>query len=488
MVGTVAVTGDQRMLAQRTIWPANLKMDQPLVVSVSRDLDTVFEPWRSAALQDAGLFTLFSLAFCTTLYLYQRRLRLYDRAADQQQAALVSGHALLAEAQRLAKMGSWELDLASNALIWSDEIFRLFEIDKQQFRATYEAFLDAIHPDDRATVNQAYTDSLTHGKPYEITHRLLMPDGRIKWVQERGTSDFDDHGKPLRSRGTVQDISEIHAAQTALQQLNAELEQRVALRTEDLTRAVVRAQRLSAAKSDFLSHISHELRTPLNAVIGFAQLLKTDTNHPLPPDQLDSVRDILQAGQHLLELVNGLLDLNRIESGNLKLDIEPIDLAPQIEQCVSQVRALALQRGIVVQVDPVVSEAAMVDPVRLRQVLLNLLSNAIKYNRPDGGVRVQVSMVDGARVRVVISDTGYGIPPERLDELFVPFSRLGAERGTIDGVGIGLVITRHVVEQMGGSIGFESEVGVGSKFWVELPLARTTDLANISTSEGNHQN
>lgn len=244
MVDTVYATGEQRMVAQRTIWPASLNMDQPLVVAVSRDLQAIFVPWRRAALQTAGVFGLVSVVVTVALGLYHRRQRLYERAADQQEAALILEHARLAEAQRLAKVGSWELDLLSNTLVWSDEIFRLFEIDKRQFGATYQAFLDAIHPDDRAAVDRAYTDSLAHRKPYEITHRLLMPDGRIKWVQERCTSDFDDQGQALRSRGTVQDISDIHEAQTALQQLNAELEQRVELRTQDLTRAAVEAQRL----------------------------------------------------------------------------------------------------------------------------------------------------------------------------------------------------------------------------------------------------
>lgn len=478
-------TGDLRMVAQRTIRPAHLNMDQPMVVAVTRDLQAVFAPWRRAALQEAGLFALLSVVVSTTLWLYQRRQRRYDRSGDQQEAALLLGHARLAEAQRIARVGSWELDLVCNTLVWSDEIFRLFEIDQGQFGATYEAFLDAIHPDDRAAVNQAYADSLASREPYEIRHRLLMPDGRIKWVQERCTTDFDDQGKPLRSHGTVQDISEIHAVQSELFQLNAELERRVALRTQELARATEEALRLSAAKSDFLAHMSHELRTPLNAVIGFAQLLETDKDHPLACGQLDSVRDILLAGQHLLGLVNELLDLSRIESGRLELQIEAMELAPLIGQCVAQVRTMAAQRGIAVQVDPVECGAVQVDPLRLRQVLLNLLSNAIKYNRPDGSVRVQVTPVDGARVRLVVSDTGHGIATGREGELFQPFSRLGAERGPIEGAGIGLVITRHLVEQMGGCMGFESTQGVGSRFWIELPCAARAPLAPAEIHRSN---
>ena len=196
MADTSSTTGEMRLTALRTIWPADLQLDKPLVVTVSRDLREVFSRWRNHVQMEAGLF--FALVVLTTLsqYFYQRRQRMIDRAEEQQQLALRQNQAHLEQAQRIARVGSWELDLQTDTLQWSKEIFRLFEIDAAKFDATYAAFLNAIHPDDREMVSQAYAASLTTGAPYEITHRLQMADGRIKWVQERCNSDFDSRAKP----------------------------------------------------------------------------------------------------------------------------------------------------------------------------------------------------------------------------------------------------------------------------------------------------
>lgn len=393
---------------------------------------------------------------------------LFDISETKQaERALTTTTVRLKEAQLMAKVGNWTLNLPGGELAWSDEIFRIFEIDPDKFGATYEAFLNAIHPDDRDAVNQAYAQSLETRLPYEIVHRLRMSDGRTKWVMEKCMSEFDAAGNPLRSRGMVQDITASKLAEIALSD------------------ARIEADRANSVKSQFLASVSHELRTPLNAVLGFAQLLETDTDQPLSQTQLECVHDILQSGRYLLTLVNGLLDLSSVESGNLKLQLDVVDLAPLVQQCAALVRTLAAQRGIAMQIDPVACGPVLADPLRLRQVLLNLVCNAIKYNRPNGCVHVQVAMAEGQRVRLTVSDTGHGIAEQRRGELFQPFCRLGAECGPIEGIGIGLVIARQLVEQMGGWMGYDSQVGVGSQFWIELPCAATEQAATPEAAETN---
>lgn len=238
-------------------------------------------------------------------------------------------------------------------------------------------------------------------------------------------------------------------------------------REEELRIARDKAESANQAKSDFLSHMSHELRTPLNAILGFSQLLESDAG--LDPDQQDNVHEIMHAGQHLLELINEVLDLARIESGQVVLSLEPSAVATLIDECCSLMKPLAEKRAISLLWDNWDEVMVCADRVRFKQVLLNLLSNAIKYNREQGSIRVTRQHLRPGYMRIAVSDSGPGIAAERINELFQPFNRLGAEHGAVEGTGIGLTITRKLVEMMGGSIGVESTLGVGSTFWVELP-------------------
>jgi PAS domain S-box-containing protein len=226
------------------------------------------------------------------------------------------------------------------------------------------------------------------------------------------------------------------------------------------------AQRANRAKSNFLTSMSHELRTPLNSILGFAQLMDYDAT--LPQAHKDNVQEILGAGRHLLQLINEILDLARVESGRSALDMEPVEVDTVVQECLHLVATAADVRQIALTYEPLPGEAVRADRTRLRQVLLNLLSNAIKYNVVGGSVQVRVLSVDHQTLRLVVQDTGAGIAAERLGELFQPFSRLGAEGTGIEGTGIGLSIARRLAEMMGGTVGVESEVGVGSRFWIEL--------------------
>ena len=243
----------------------------------------------------------------------------------------------------------------------------------------------------------------------------------------------------------------------------------------ELQGAKVVAESASKAKSEFLSSMSHELRSPLNAILGFAQLI--DSGEPAPTiAQKDSIDQILQAGWYLLELINEILDLSLIESGKLSMSTEPMSLAEVLSDCQAMIEPQARKSGIRVSFyAPDSPIFVLADRTRVKQIFVNLLSNAIKYNRVGGSVEVSCRSLPGGRVRVSFQDTGEGLPVDKLAQLFQPFNRLGQETGIEEGTGIGLVVCKQLAELMGGSIGVESTVGVGSLFWIELNAAEGSD-------------
>ncbi|MGK2952043.1 MAG: PAS domain-containing protein [Thiobacillus sp.] len=370
--------------------------------------------------------------------------------------ALAERERLLREAQTLASIGNWTADLATGELIWSDEIYRIFGYEPRSFAPSIEAFHAMVHPDDRAGVRESEKAAERTGR-HDVVHRILRPDGTVRHVHELAQAETDATDRLMRLAGTVQDITEQVETEQAL----------IAARDE--------ADRANKAKSEFLSSMSHELRTPMNAVLGFGQLMEYDDT--LPGEHLDSVREILKAGYHLLELINEVLDLAKVESGQIDLSLEPVEVCPIVDECLGLVGPLADKRNI--QLTHLGLAGAMVraDRTRLKQALLNLLANAIKYNREGGIVRLDVRPEGKDRLRIRVMDTGPGIPARRLVELFQPFNRLDAEGSDIEGTGIGLTITQRIVEMMGGAVGVESEVGIGSTFWIELPLESMADDA-----------
>jgi CheY-like chemotaxis protein len=245
--------------------------------------------------------------------------------------------------------------------------------------------------------------------------------------------------------------------QLALQQKNIELE---------LAKHV--AEKANLAKSDFLSSMSHELRSPLNAILGFAQLMDSDSES-VSPSQKESIAQILKAGWHLLKLINEILDLAKVESGQVPMSREPVSLTEVMRECQTMIEPQAQQHGIKLIFAPMGKPCfVQADRTRVKQVLINLLSNAIKYNIKQGTVEVDCNLSIPGRIRVSIRDTGMGLNAEQLAQLFQPFNRIGREAGNEEGTGIGLVVAKRLVELMGGIIGVESTVGLGSVFWFEL--------------------
>ena len=266
----------------------------------------------------------------------------------------------------------------------------------------------------------------------------------------------------------VRSLRRLETLRQADERKAAELE----LALADSDRLRLAAEQASVAKSEFLSRMSHELRTPLTAILGFAQLLEMDTT--VAPMQAEQIGHIHRAGQHLLKLIDEVLDLGKVESGNIVVSVESVAVGPLMRECLEITVPLAEARGIAVDADAPGLDGLSVsaDRTRLRQVLLNLLSNAVKYNRDGGSIRIEGAQA-GQRVRVTVSDTGIGMPADRMDELFQPFSRLGADLTEVKGSGIGLAISRKLVEAMQGTISAESTHGEGSAFTVDLPLDET---------------
>ena len=261
------------------------------------------------------------------------------------------------------------------------------------------------------------------------------------------------------------------------------------LAEEALTAAKDEAEAANRAKSRFVSQMSHELRTPMNAIIGFSQLLQSDERHPLPAEQRGYVDEILRGGRHLLNLINDVLDLRRVETGHLAIEHAPVAPAVLVEECIAMMQPLAQERSITL-LGLARSESApavLADRTRLKQVLLNLLANAIKYNRAGGSVRVSGRLVE-QQVELSVHDTGLGLTREQQQRLFMAFERLGADTSAVEGSGIGLVLSRRLIEAMDGTIGVESEFGAGSRFWIRLPLARggATAPAHATTQAGPH--
>jgi len=341
-----------------------------------------------------------------------------------------------------------------------------------------------LPPENAESIRKNAFEALAH-KPEELsgnyTNYWVNKNGSRSLIYWSNTVLLDEKGKMENMISVGTDVTERMNIEEKLKRLNIELEQRVEQRTLDYKVARDEAERASAAKSQFLTRMSHEFRTPLNAILGFAQIIDVDMDEPLQPRQKASVDQILKGGWHMLELVNDLLDLAAIESDKVELNTEAVDLSAGIRDSLDIMQPLAKQYDIILinkSKDTCAGLYIQADPVRLKQVLLNLLSNAVKYNLEGGSVTVSCDRAEeGDSVRISVTDTGSGIQEADISVLFEPFSRLYLQTYANEGTGIGLTISKQLVERMGGQIGVTSEPGQGSTFWITLPLAQPSTQA-----------
>ena len=354
-------------------------------------------------------------------------------------------------------------DFSVTAPFISEGCRQVYELEPAQLQSNPKLVNRMVHPQDKAQYNRVLREAVANVQPFQWEGRVLLPSGTVRWVAARAGLDRQANGD-VNWNGVVLDVSELERAQEAM--LSAKEE----------------AERANAAKSLFLSRMSHELRTPLNAILGFGQVLELS---PLDEQDGQCVHHILKGGRHLLSLVDEVLDLSRVESGQLALRPAAMTFDRLMQDCAGLVAKMAQARGTLctVRPGPECHVPIWADEQRLRQILLNLLANAIKYGEEDGQVTLRCQEVPGGHIRCLVQDTGPGITPEGFSRLFVPFERLEQELGDKEGTGLGLVVSQRLAEAMDGKVGGESTPNVGSTFWVEMPVARGPEPVSGKGSE-----
>jgi PAS domain S-box-containing protein len=302
------------------------------------------------------------------------------------------------------------------------------------------------------------------------------PDGDFRYISISGKPTYNNNGDYSGYRGVGRDITERKRAEKELARHHDHLKDLVVERTAELETAKETAEMANTSKSEFLVNMSHELRTPLTSIIGFSQLLGSDIHDPLTASQIKFLHSIRRGGDHLLKLINEVLDLSKIEAGQLSFSIEVVNTRHLIDECVHMTETQCQDLDVTIEdrTEDTLS-SIFVDHLRAKQVLINILSNAAKYNRAGGMIWLGSEYPNKKTLRISVSDTGIGIPKEKQSDIFKPFARLGAEATQVEGTGIGLTLTKRLVEQMRCQIEFESTAGKGSKFWIDFPLSGDKD-------------
>lgn len=351
-----------------------------------------------------------------------------------------------------ADLGTWDWDMTTDHVDFNERWAEMRGYKLADLKPHADTWRMNIHPDDMPVLGELLTTHIAgRSNLFEAEYRVMTRAGKWIWILDRGSVIARNaEGAPLRMAGTEMDISDRKQAE------------------QNMLIAHDEAERANKAKSEFLSNMSHELRTPMNAILGFGQLMEYEES--LSKENKEYISEILKAGHHLLELINEVLDLSKIESGHFDFILEPVELCPVIEECLQLCDGLTKKYDIQLGHSGLNDAVVQADRKRLKQVMLNLLSNAIKYNRVGGSVNLQVHHQGNNILRICVTDTGVGISSDDMSHLFQPFNRLNAEHSGIEGTGIGLSISKRIIEMMGGTVEVQSVLGVGSTFCITLPL------------------
>ncbi len=395
------------------------------------------------------------------------------RAAEE---ALRHSAAELAEAQRIAHLGSWILDLRSGMVSWSDELYRIFGLAPQPGPHKFGEYQRMLAPESMSRLQVAIDKTGHSGEPFELELMVRRADGTGRWITVRGEAGRDDGGAVAGIRCTALDITERKLLEEELRQHRAHLEDLVKRRTADLDQrsleleqANLKLKELDRMKSMFIASMSHELRTPLNSIIGFTGILLQGLAGEVNAEQQKQLTIIRESANHLLDLINDIIDISKIEAGRLEFTLSEVDLAALVREVADSFLAAINSKGVALAVSAPASLRFDTDRKRIKQILVNLLGNAVKFT-DRGQVQVALS-VNEKSIEITIRDTGIGIGSEDIGKLFEPFSQLLSEGRRPEGTGLGLYISRKLAELLGGRITVASEWGRGSAFTLILPRA-----------------
>jgi two-component system cell cycle sensor histidine kinase PleC len=376
-------------------------------------------------------------------------------ALKEQEVALKEQEQMLSEAQSIGRMGHWRWPIGNDNITWSNEIYRIFGVKRDQFTPSLETLTALVHKRDISRVMQAFQRAIIEQKNYEMEFRVVHPDGQTRYIRCEGKCEQDEDGDVTALFGIMQDITER------------------TLHERDLHEAKDAAERAYAAKSQFLANMSHELRTPLNAIIGFSEMMQRQLLGPIgTPKYLDYIAGIRESGEHLLDLISDILDMSKIEAGKYELDLEELNVAKIIPLAIHMMEGRA-QEGRIRITSEISKENMQIvaDRRAVMQVLLNLLSNAVKFTKPGGSVKVEC-LPREEYVCIRVSDTGIGIPANKIHVVTRPFEQAAASyTRDHEGTGLGLSITKDLIELHGGNMHIESTVGVGTTVTIRLPYS-----------------